>query len=97
MNWHYWDPGTPYQCDDYSQSDVVFKFETNNVLTVTTKTDFYLKDEHAYSIVERDEWWGKQFYLEIEYTNWFYQKSSKELALNLMSLDGPAYYLVKID
>jgi predicted nucleotide-binding protein (sugar kinase/HSP70/actin superfamily) len=88
---------TPYLCDDYTQSNIIFEFKANNVLTITADTDFYLKGEHSHSIIENDEWWGKQLYLKIGHTNWFFGKSSNELVLNLMPLDGPAYYLVKIN
>ena len=96
--WQYGDPGTPYQCDDYSQSNIVFEFKTDNVLTISAEIDFYLKGEHTYSFVEYNEWYGREIGLKIgEYTDFGYQNSSKELVLNLMPVDGPAYYLVKID
>jgi len=97
MGWHYGDSGTPYLCSDYSQSNIVYEFKTDNVLTISEDTDLFLKGEHFYSIVEFNEWYGSEFRLKIgEYTYFWYRNSSKELVLDLMPVDGPAYYLVKM-
>ena len=75
---------------DYSQSNIIYEFKTNNVVTISgDSNDIYPAGDYSYLI-------GNYGKLEFNKFNYNYFISSTELTIDGRMLDGPAYYLTKI-
>ena len=84
---------------DYSQYNIVYKFNTNGIMTVfgeTENIDFYSGHEigeYSYSIIKHED----GFSLKIDNLTYGCRISSKNLEISYAFLDGNIYYLDKIN
>ena len=88
------------KCTDYSQYNIVFEFKSNNVLTISAETEhpeIWTTGEHFYSIVDEEMFGNSTSMLQINTLYECYQINSKELIITGAPVDGPSYYLVKIN
>ena len=86
---------------DYSKYNIVYEFQSNNILKVSGATDLNIIElyrgmpygEYSYSIMINDN--GVQ-YIKIGSINTAYGISNKTLVLSTAPLDGPIQTLTKI-
>ncbi len=89
---------------DYSHYNIIYEFKSNNVLTVSGETDDidtyrgHNIGEHVYSITDDDKVIpGSSPVLKIDEIYSLFSISSKSLEISYAPLDGPIYFLIKIE
>jgi hypothetical protein len=89
---------------DYSQYNIVYEFDTNDVLTVSGEIDHidryagHEPGEYLYSYTQKpNEYIPNSYTLIINGQMYACQISSEEMEFNNAFLDGSFYYFIKIE
>ena len=86
--------------DDYSKDNIIYEFKSNGILTISgvpKDNGGYRAGDHTYSVVP-NPYFGASYRLIID-TFFIYgcKIANNELWFDILPLDGPAYFLNKIE